>query len=173
MRAPGEVGQHDMISELRTGHPALVDPCVADLALAIASDEAILSSWQGSKHGGYDTPATTCPPLSRMAVKKFGRTTSLTHGIIEARVVTPQPVSYNAKHFKGTVYFKNVWSVRAKDDAFALPGDSGSLVVTEDGSQAVGLVFAANNSGSYGWIIPMESVVGAFPGLTLVHGHGV
>ena len=173
MRAPGEIGRHDLISELRTGHPAMVPPCTIDLALAIATDDKLLSSWQGDAHGGFDTPAKRHEPLSQTIVKKFGRTTSLTRGVIEARVLTPQPISYNAKHFKGTVYFKDVWSVRALDDVFALPGDSGSLVVTDDGTATVGIVFAANNSGSYGWIIPMESVLSAFPGLSLVHGHGI
>jgi hypothetical protein len=58
-------------------------------------------------------------------------------------------------------------------DPFALPGDSGSLVVPEDNASAVGLVFAANPSGEVGWIIPMSSVVGAFGGIELISGHGV
>jgi hypothetical protein len=56
---------------------------------------------------------------------------------------------------------------------FALPGDSGSLVVAEDGSSAVGVLFAASRSGEYGWIIPMPCVIGAFGGLQLVGRHGL
>ena len=51
--------------------------------------------------------------------------------------------------------------------------DSGSLVVAEDEACAVGVLFAANRSGEYGWIIPMPYVTGAFGGLRLVGGHGV
>ena len=106
-------------------------------------------------------------------MKKFGRTTGLTAGQVEAKVTSPMPVEYNAKLFKGIVWFKDVWTVRGANRPFALPGDSGSLVVTGDGQQAVGLVFAASRNGEYAWIIPMPCVVGTFGGLQLVTGHGV
>jgi hypothetical protein len=63
--------------------------------------------------------------------------------------------------------------VRAAGSPFALPGDSGSLVVNEDASAAVGIVFAANSSGDYGWIVPMPAVIATFGGLTLLAAHGV
>jgi hypothetical protein len=71
------------------------------------------------------------------------------------------------------VWFKDVWTVRAIDAPFALPGDSGSLVVNENATGAVGIVFAANSSGEYAWIIPMPTVAAAFGGLRLLSGHGV
>jgi hypothetical protein len=108
-----------------------------------------------------------------MNVKKFGRTTGITIGQIEAKVASPMPVEYNSKHFKGLVWFENVWTVRGTKGPFALPGDSGSLVVTDDGQEAVGLVFASSRNGEYAWIIPMPCVVGMFGGLRLVNGHGV
>ena len=86
VRAPGEVGRHDQIHELRSGHPALVNPCDTDLALAVVTDDAILSSWQGDARLGYDTPASVSDPLSMMRVKKFGRTTGLSFGTVEAKV---------------------------------------------------------------------------------------
>ena len=109
-----------------------------------------------------------------MLVKKFGRTTALTRGVLEAKIATPQPIPYKARHFRGTVWFKDVWSVRAQTgDVFALPGDSGSLVVTEDERYAIGLVFAANSAGDYALIIPISCVLNSFGGLKLVNGHGV
>jgi hypothetical protein len=109
-----------------------------------------------------------------MRVKKVGRTTALTVGELEARIPTPQVISYKAAHFKGRVWFKDVWSVRAlPGDVFALAGDSGSLVVTEDGRHAVGLVFAANSTGDYALIIPISCVSNSFGGLSLVGGHGI
>jgi hypothetical protein len=108
-----------------------------------------------------------------MEVKKFGRTTGLTQGEVEAKVTSPMAVEYVAKHFRGIVWFKDVWTVRGKGEPFALQGDSGSLVVTEDGSEAVGMVFAASRNGEYAWIIPMPCIVGTFGGLQLVTGHGV
>ncbi|BBK41292.1 hypothetical protein STVA_13120 [Allostella vacuolata] len=174
MRAPGEIGRHEIIHELRSGNPHFVNPCDADLALARATDEAGLSSWQGGADDGFDTPAATASPMSAVRVKKFGRTTGLTFGVVEAKVGTPMPVAYTARHFRGTVWFKDVWTVRGIDGAtFALPGDSGSLVVTEDAQTAIGLIFAGNRNGEYAWIVPMPCVIGAFGGLRLVAGHGV
>ncbi|TGQ36516.1 hypothetical protein [Mesorhizobium sp. M00.F.Ca.ET.216.01.1.1] len=173
MRAPGEVGRHELIHELRSGDPNFVNPCDSDLALARATNPALLTSWQGDVADGYDTPTNTSTPLSGMAVKKFGRTTGLTRGFVEALVPTPIPIGYNSKNFKGVVWFQDVWTVHSTTDAFALPGDSGSLVVTEDGSAAVGLVFAASRNGDYAWIIPMPSIVNSFGGLALVGGHGI
>jgi hypothetical protein len=173
VRAPGEIGRHELIHELRSGSPNFVNPCDADWALARATDAAIVSSWQGDDANGYDTPGAVAPPRSQMAVKKFGRTTALTTGVVEAKVTSPMPVEYTSRHFKGTVWFKDVWTVRGTGWAFALQGDSGSLVVTEDGQRAVGLVFAANRNGDYAWIIPMPCVASTFGGLHLVSGHGV
>jgi hypothetical protein len=174
IRAPIEIGRHAEIHELRSGDPGFVNPCEADLALARATDATALSSWQGEAPFGYDTPTRSQSPISRMEVKKVGRTTGLTHGIIQARIPTPAPLPYTARHFKSVVWFQNVWTVRSADvSEFALAGDSGSLVVAEDGSCAVGLLFAASRSGEYGWIIPMPCVTDAFGGRRLVGGHGL
>jgi hypothetical protein len=106
-----------------------------------------------------------------MRVKKFGRTTGLTVGTVEA-VFTLAPVPYKSRYFSAMVYFDAVWTVLGEDGtSFALPGDSGSLVVTEDEKASVGLVFAAA-SGGYGIIVPMSHIVTCFGGLRLVHGHG-
>jgi hypothetical protein len=172
MRAPSEIARHHQIHELRSGDPNFVNPCDADLALALATDPSALSSWQGAADG-YDTPASVTAPLSMMSVKKFGRTTGLTKGAVEARITSPVPVAYNSKNFKGIVWFSDVWTVRGHGGPFALSGDSGSLVVTKDGQAAIGLVFAANSTGEYAWIIPMPCVVGAFGGVDLVTSHGV
>ena len=110
-----------------------------------------------------------------MQVKKWGRTTGLTFGEIEARVNTPMPVSYQSKHFKGVVWFRDVWTVRVRTPLqhFALPGDSGSLVVMDDETNAIGLLFAGNPSGEYAWMVSMPTAVNALGGLNLVSGHGV
>lgn len=110
-------------------------------------------------------------PVAGMHVKKVGRTSGLTEGIVEAYINTPTPIPYKARHFSATVWIENVWTVRASSgSAFALPGDSGSLVVSEDEGASIGLVFAAQ--GEYGWIIPMIHVISLFGGLILVSGHG-
>ena len=174
IRAPREIGRHEVIEPLTSGSPNFINPCAIDLALARATDPNIISSWQGNDVEGYDTPTAVAAPLSMMRVKKVGRTTGLTHGEVEAKVTAPTPITYNAKYFKGVVWFREVWTVRSRmPEPFALNGDSGSLVVAEDGFGAVGVVFAANTTGEYAWIVPMPAVVAAFGGLQLIGGHGV
>jgi hypothetical protein len=148
--APHEIGRHHMLQELRSGDPHFVIPGSIDLALARVSNPNAVSSWQGDQASGYDTPRTLAEPHSLLRVKKVGRTTGLTFGEIEARISTPTPITYNSKNFKGTVWFKDFWTVTAVDgEHFVLPGDSGSLVVSEDGDSAVGVVFAGNPAGNY------------------------
>jgi hypothetical protein len=172
--APHEIGRHHMLHELRSGNPHFVAPGGIDLALGRVSNQSAVSSWEGDRADGYDTPSAISEPASLQRVKKVGRTTGLTFGEVEAHINTPTPITYNAKHFKGTVWFKDIWTVRALDgEQFVLPGDSGSLVVSEDGHSAVGVVFAGNPSGDYGWIIPMPAATAVFGGLNLVSGHGV
>jgi hypothetical protein len=174
-RAPTEICQHNQIVELRSGDPALVTPMTLDAAVAIVANEAVVTSWQGDDTNGYDTPTAAEAPTSAMKVKKFGRTTGLTAGVVEALVPTPWILPYKTSKFTAAVWFTDTWTIRTSDAAepFALPGDSGSLVVKEDGSAAVGLLFAVNSGGQYGIVVPIEQVLAAFGNATFVSGHGI
>jgi hypothetical protein len=87
---------------------------------------------------------------------------------------TPWILPYRASKFNAVVWFIDTWTVRSEDnDPFALPGDSGSLIVSEDASSAIGLLFAVNNKGDYGIFVPIQDVLRAFGNLELVSGHGV
>jgi hypothetical protein len=46
-----------------------------------------------------------------------------------------------------------------RHDPFALPGDSGSLIVSEDANSAIGLLFALNNKGEYGIFVLIEDLL--------------
>ncbi|HWX10676.1 MAG TPA: hypothetical protein VNZ04_01565 [Trinickia sp.] len=160
--APREIGRHSAIVELRSGEPNLVPESKVDAAAAFVPEPTVVTSWQGDRDQGYDTPTGILAPFSGMRVKKWGRTTGLTTGVVEAQLVR-LPLPYKTRHFTAVVYFKDVWTIRSTNsDSFALPGDSGSLIVTEDEQHAVGLVFAttttANNS--YGVMVPMGDVLG-------------
>lgn len=169
--APIEIARHERICELRSGTPTLVNPCSEDVAIARVTDPTRISSWQGDA-GGYDTPTAVTDPVAGMSVVKFGRTTGKTTGRVEARIPTDTPIPFRMKYFTATVWFRDVWTVLGDEgDPFALPGDSGSLVVSEDGKHAIGLVFAA--AGDYGVIIPMPHVLSCLGGLELVGKHGV
>lgn len=171
--APRQVCRHSQIVELRSGTPSLVPLVRADAAIATIPDASIVTSWQGDSKTGYDTPANSLLPSAGLRVKKFGRTTGMTIGEVEALIPTAMPLPYKTRYFTATVWFTDIWTVRAADgEHFALPGDSGSLVVTEDGAHAVGLVFAATTKGDYGFIIPIDTVLHDL-NLTLVSGHGI
>jgi hypothetical protein len=173
-RAPTEVCRHDRIVELRSGDPPLVQLMRLDAAIGEVTNPQAVSSWQGDNANGYDTPTAVKSPRSGLRVKKVGRTTGLTTGIIEALVSTPWALPYRSNKFTATVWFVDTWTVSSDGtEPFALPGDSGSLVVTEDESASVGLLFAGNNRGEYGIIMPIEDVIAAFGIANLVAGHGV
>jgi hypothetical protein len=134
----------------------------------------VISSWQGDDVDGFDTPGTVAAPRSGMRVKKFGRTTGFTTGTIEAFVPTPWVLPYKSRRFNAEVWFQDTWTIRTDDgSAFALPGDSGSLVVTEDGTSAVGLIFAVNNRGGYAIFCELSRVLAAFGNLQLLSNHGI
>ena len=171
--APRQLCRHARIVELRSGTPSLVPLMRSDAAIASVPDDDTVTSWQGNDSTGFDTPALTVPPTSGQRVKKVGRTTDVTFGTVEALIPTPMALPYKTRYFTATVWFTDVWAVRADEgDHFALPGDSGSLVVTEGGEAAVGLLFASTNKGDYGFIAPIQTVLNDLD-LSLVSNHRI
>lgn len=169
---PKSVASHERIIELRSGIPFLVAPCTLDVAMARVDVPSEVSSWQGGDPG-FDTPTAVKDPEIGMKVKKFGRTTGLTEGTIASNVVLTQ-IPYDSGAFKGKVWFEDIWVVRsANGSAFAAPGDSGALVVTEDEEYAVGLIFGGNSKGDFVNIMPISKVLFECGGLTLLSSHGV
>jgi hypothetical protein len=160
--APRLIARHSNILELRSGDPYLVPLTSLDAAVAEIDLEAV-TSWQGSENEGYDTPNFYIAPSAGMLVKKIGRTTGLTLGTIEAEVPGQWYLEYKSKKFTATVWFQNIWTIRTTETPyFALPGDSGSLVVTDDAKHAVGLLFAASQKGDYGYIFPIGNILHEF-----------
>jgi hypothetical protein len=90
----------------------------------------------------YYRPSTiTRTPSVGLAVKKVGRTTGFTRGVIAATNVTVQ-VGYPG----GVATFTNQIYVAS---AFIQAGDSGSLMVSEYGNYPVGLNFAGGTNSSF------------------------
>jgi hypothetical protein len=105
---------------------------------------------------GYGAPkSATVVAGVNMAVQKYGRTTSLTKGTITGINATVY-VSYSA----GTATFVKQIIVQSRK-AFIKAGDSGSLLVTNPGTNPVGLLFAGNNSGTYAVANHVEDVLTA------------
>lgn len=159
---------------MQHGHYSHENLCEIDAAVGKVVHPGYLSSWQGTDDNlGYDTPINVVDPTCPMKVKKFGRSTGLTRGFIMGIGAGNMAVPYEAKTFKGTMWFKNYVAVATNSkNPFALPGDSGSLVVTDDGEAAVGLLFSISGKGDKAYIIPIRRVLEAFEA-TLVSGHHI
>jgi len=91
--------------------------------------------------GGWDPSSTVVSPSVGLAVKKYGRTSKLTTGTIQAINVTIQ-VGYSA----GVATFTGQIQTPGQ---FIRSGDSGSLMVTQSGNDPVGLCFAGSSQASF------------------------
>jgi hypothetical protein len=132
-----------------------------DAAIA-ASDTSLLGN--ATPADGYGTPQsqTIVAATIGMAVQKYGRTTSLTKGTVTGINATI-PIGYTS----GTAQFVKQIIVQSRSP-FIKAGDSGSLLVTNDGNKnPVGLVFAGNNAGNYAVANPIDLVLDALGGLTV------
>ena len=80
-----------------------------------------------------------------LAVQKYGRTTRLTSGeVSEINVVVN--VCYESTGPTCTKWARFIDQIAMTPGDFSAGGDSGSLVVTQSGNKAVGLLFAGNSS---------------------------
>lgn len=166
--APLAIGRHHSFVPLASGDPRQVQLQELDAALFSLVDPELVSSMQGIY---YDTPAAVIDPTGDMLVTKVGRTTGLTTGVIRGRFATPLGIPYDADRFRSMVYFENAWVIQSLDgNPFSAGGDSGSLVVSQDGDHAVGLIFAGTTNGAVSYMIPIRTVLEQL-GASLVGGH--
>ncbi len=123
-----------------------------DAAIALSSTASLGNA---TPPGGYGTPnSTTLSASLGQIVQKYGRTTSLTIGQVTGINATIL-VSYSS----GVAEFINQIVVQS-NKPFIKPGDSGSLLVSDDASaNPVGLLFAGNNSGNYAIANHIDSVL--------------
>lgn len=112
-------------------------------------DAAIISTsaarvGKATPPSGYGVPKTrTASPVIGLNVMKFGRTTAMTYGYIDA-INASVLVNYDGvqARFIGQIFMKG------NSGDFSQPGDSGSLVVASGGSRErrpVGLIFASGS----------------------------
>jgi hypothetical protein len=129
-----------------------------DAAIA-RTDAATLGTSTPTALGGYGVPnKVTKAAALNMAVQKFGRTTQLTKGRITGINATTA-VGYADDWY---AWFTGQIIVETSS-AFILPGDSGSLMVTDDAAaNPVGLLFAGNAEGTYAIANPIDGVLQHF-----------
>ncbi len=149
----------DSIGTLYDFEPILFDGSDNYIDAAIAStttdsvDTATLAD-------GYGVPqSTTIEPALRMPIQKYGRTTGLTTGKIDALNVT-----VNVNYESGVATFVGQIGIRGGN--FSAGGDSGSLIVTDypddppNDKRPVGLLFAGSQSTTIA--NPIDAVLGRF-----------
>jgi len=113
-----------------------------DAAVALSTPENLGNS---TLPDGYGTPSSvTKLPSIGLAVQKYGRTTSLTHGQIEEINVFVEVCYEQIGPFCiKSAYFDDQISISSSTGEFSAGGDSGSLIVTDDSNKnPVGLLFA-------------------------------
>jgi hypothetical protein len=103
--------------------------------------------------GSFTPSRTTAAATVGLTVKKYGRTTGLTRGKVDAVNATVD-VTYDS----GTARF--VGQMVISPGTFSAGGDSGSLIVTEDGNYPVGLLFAGGDT--YTVANPIDLVLSRF-----------
>ena len=104
---------------------------------------------------GIGVPGGAATPRLGSAVRKMGRTTALTEGVVRA-------VAFDARNIRyqhGLVRMDDVLVVAGTTAAFSRPGDSGSAVVDHSG-RVVGLLFAGSDQATF--VIPIRRVLRRF-----------
>lgn len=112
-----------------------------DAAIALTSADELDKA---TPSNGYGTPKSDpAAAVVNQKVQKYGRTTSLTKGTVNAINAT-----VNVGYPSGTAQFVDQVIVYARKP-FIKPGDSGSLLVTDPGKAPVGLLFAGTPDGKW------------------------
>jgi hypothetical protein len=117
-----------------------------DAAIADISDGGTPEVDKATPSNGYGTPSTTVKAASvGLPVQKYGRTTSLTKGKVYALNATTN-VNYGDLNRDGKdEVARFVGQIIITPGTFSAGGDSGSLIVTQEGNNPVGLLFAGSN----------------------------
>ena len=110
-----------------------------DAAIALSSRDLLGNSTPDSS---YTPSAETQEPYVGQEVKKFGRTTGLTTGTVDTINLTVD-VCYDDT-CSDIARFGDQISITS--GGFSAGGDSGSLIVTQEGNHPVGLLFAGSDT---------------------------
>jgi hypothetical protein len=125
-----------------------------DAAIAL-SDVSLLG--KSTPSNGYGTPrSATVSAFVGQKVKKYGRTTSQTSGqVLGINAIVMVGYGSGMAQFVDQI-------VVSSSRPFILPGDSGSLLVTAQSNNPVGLLFAGNGNGRIAIANRIDAVLNAF-----------
>lgn len=144
----GGVENGDTYATLVDYEPILFDGSANIMDAAIArSDEASLTT--ATPADGYGTPSSSIETAAPgLAVKKYGRTTGFTQGIVDSINATVNVCYEGGSSCTKLAMFVN--QVVITPGTFSAGGDSGSLIVASDSNAAVALLFAGSSSYTIG-----------------------
>jgi hypothetical protein len=130
-----------------------------DAAIAVSSTDDLGNA---TPSNGYGTPSSAIVPAALgQKVKKYGRTTGQTKGLVTG-INFSGNVGYGEPGNERSAYFENQILVQARRP-FIGPGDSGSLLVTDNRScNPVGLLFAGDETGTLAVANPIDAVLARF-----------
>jgi hypothetical protein len=147
----------DVIGTLYNFVPIVFSTSASNTVDAAVAASSIDNLGNSTPSNGYGTPSSsTVAAALNQPVQKYGRTTSLTRGVI-----TGINATVNVGYSSGTARFVNQIVVGASSP-FLKAGDSGSLLVTDPGKNPVGLLFAADRSGKTAIANRIGDVLAAF-----------
>ncbi len=124
-----------------------------DAAIAWTKPDLVSPFFGTDEETGFKIdPQPQLDPAIGMRVRKIGRTTGHTLGIITGTTSFPQfaydPVDENGRRQQVVVAIENQLIIEGLDgDFFSQGGDSGSLIVEADTLRPVGLLFAGDTPG--------------------------
>jgi hypothetical protein len=151
------VKSRDVIGTLAASEPIKFDGSdnYIDAAIARTSTADVNNA---TPSNGYGMPKSLpFPAVVGQAVQKYGRTSSLTKGI-----VTLVNVTVDVGYSSGTARFVDQIIVVPLVGPFIQSGDSGSLLVTDPGRDPVGLLFAGNGAGTFAVANRIDLVLAPF-----------
>jgi fibronectin type III domain protein len=132
-----------------------------DAAIALVSTANVGTA---TPDDGYGTPSTvTAQAYAGLAVQKYGRTTGFEQGTVAATDVSVD-VCYLLLFNSCLQQARFVNQISISPGTFSAAGDSGSLIVTQNGNQPVALLFAGGDGLTIG--NPIDTVLQRF-GVTI------
>jgi hypothetical protein len=101
---------------------------------------------------GLGAPTGSADPGLNLLVRKSGRTTGVTEGIVR----TVHFDAFNIRYDQGVVRMDDVMVIEGVHGTFSRPGDSGSAIVDGQG-RVVGLLFAGSDTVTFA--IPIQRIL--------------